>query len=145
MAQSKQLSPARRRAVQALISATSLEEAAEQARVREDTLWRWLGHDEAFQEAVKEERRRHREIACMAAESLLSVAVRTLEEVLGDDSVAAGERVEAARATFEIAIQLYKLTVLEERISVLESWSKERQAKKDGKRQLVAAAAKPSA
>lgn len=137
----KRLSPARRRAIQALISATSLEEAAQKARIREETLWRWLGHDEAFQQAVNEERRRQREAACLAAESLLTVAVQTLEDVLNDDSAAAEARVEAARVTFEIAIQLYKMTVLEQRVSALETWSKERRAKKAGNLQLVAAAA----
>ena len=145
MTQSTKLSPARRRAIQALVSATSLEEAAAAARVREETLWRWLGHDEAFQEAVKEERRRQREVACIAAESLLSVAVETLQEVLGDDSVEAEARVEAARATFEIAVQLYKLTVIEERVSALENWSKERRAAKAVERKPLAAAAEPAA
>ena len=145
MRENKQLSPARRRAVQALITANSLEEAAEAARVREETLWRWLGHDEAFQEAVKAERRRRREVACIAAESLLSVAVESLDEVLKDDRTDPDVRVEAARATFEIAIQLYKLTVLEDRVGALEAWSRHRKANRADDPKPMAVAAERSA
>jgi len=145
MTQETRLSPARKRAIQALVSATSLQEAADKARIRQETLWRWLGHDEAFQSAVKQQRRRQREAASIAAESLLSVAVETLEQVLRDDSATAEARVEAARTTFEIAIQLYKLTVLDDRVSALESWSKDRRVKKREDLKLVAAAAERSA
>jgi hypothetical protein len=129
MTERKELSPARLRAVQALVTAASFEEAVERARVRKETLWRWLAHDGAFQQALKEERKHHRTLAAMAAEALLGAAVETLEKVIQDDSQPPELRVEASRATFEIAMQLYKLTALEERIAALESWLKERKAK----------------
>jgi hypothetical protein len=137
------LSPARRRAVEALVSSVSFEEAAEKARIREQTLWRWLAHDREFQQAVKDERRRHRTAACIAAEALLSVAVETLEKTMRDENLAPEVRVEASRATFEIAMQLYKLTALEDRILALEAWSKERAKKSEagGEMQKGAAAA----
>jgi hypothetical protein len=129
MTEKDTLSPARRRAVQALVSAVSLDEAAEKARVRKETLWRWLSHDGKFQQAVKEERRRQRTAACIAAEALLSAAVETLEKAMHDESLPPEVRVEASRATFEVAIQLYKLTALEDRIAALDTLVKERAAK----------------
>ncbi len=141
MMQTKKLSAARRRAVRALVSASSLADAASQARVREETLWRWLSHDEDFRQAVKNERAQRREVACMAAESLLQVAVETLETVLMDGSVAAETRVAAARATFEIAVQLYELTVLEQRVDALEGRSRERRGRPSGDLKVVAAGA----
>jgi hypothetical protein len=131
-AERNELSPARRRAVKALVSAVSLDEAADRARVRKATLWRWLGHDGQFQQAVKEERKRQRTAACIAAEALLCVAVDTLEKAMHDESLSPKVRVEASRATFDVAIQLYKLTALEDRITALEGWSKERAAKAKG-------------
>lgn len=141
------LSPTRRRAVQALVSAVSFDEAALAARVRKETLWRWLAHDGDFQQAVKDERKRKRIVECIAAEALLGVAVETLEKAMADESLSAKVRVEASRATFEIAMQLYKLTVLEERLTALEEWSKERKeaAEGGGRLRRVAAAAEQSA
>jgi hypothetical protein len=141
MTASKQLSPARRRAIQALVSAPSVQEAAARARVREETLWRWLGRDEAFQEEVKQERRRQREAACIAAESLLAVALEALGKVLNDETAEAAARVEAARATFDIAVELYKLTILDERVGALEDWAKRRRGKKTAELKRGAAAA----
>ena len=103
MSEMKALTPTRRRAVQALLNAASFEEAADKARVRPETLWRWLGHDEGFQQALDQERRKQRAANCVAAEALLSVAVETLEKAMHDETLAPEVRVEASKATFEIA------------------------------------------
>ena len=121
MSETKALTTARRRAVQALATVPSVEEAAERARVRPETLWRWLLQDTAFQQALKHERRQQREATCIAAEALMGLAVETLEKAMQDETLEPEVRVEAARTTFEIAMQLYKLTVLEERLTALEA------------------------
>ena len=120
MKEEKRLSAARRRAVRAMVSSATLEEAAAQARVRPDTLWRWLGNDDDFQRAVEQERTKQRQAACMAAESLLVTAAETLQKVLDDPAADAATQIEATRATLEMAVQLYKLTVLEKRVIALE-------------------------
>ena len=148
MSETKSLSATRRRAVQALVTAASFEEAAEKARIRPDTLWRWLAHDAEFQEAVKEERRQQKTANCIAAEALLGLAVTTLENAMQDENLPAEVRVEASRATFEIAMQLYKLTALEDRLSALEAWWKERQGNPSpdgGPRKNAAVASKRAA
>ena len=139
MAAGKKLSPARRRAIQALVSASTIHEAAAQARVREDTLWRWLAQDEDFQSVLKQERSRRREVASIASESLLQAAVETLERVLCDEGSPDDVRVEAARTAFEVAAQLYKITVLDERVSALEVWTQQRRAKRAEPQLAVAA------
>ena len=120
MIETKPLSAARRRAARALAAAPSFEEAAECARVRPETLWRWLGQDPAFREAVGQQRRLQKEASCIAAEALLSIALTALENALQDETLEPEVRVEAARATFDVAIQLYKLTALESRLTALE-------------------------
>jgi hypothetical protein len=105
-----------------------VEEAAESARIRPETLWRWLAQDVAFQQALKQERRQQREAACIAAEALMGLAVETLEKVMRDETLEPEVRVEAARTTFEVAMQLYKLTVLEDRLVALEARWKEQEA-----------------
>jgi hypothetical protein len=56
------------------------------------------------------------------------LAVETLEKVMRDETLEPEVRVEAARTTFEVAMQLYKLTVLEDRLVALEARWKEQEA-----------------
>jgi phage terminase small subunit len=114
------LTPRQRRTIESLLTCADVTEAARQAKVSRDTVYRWLKQDafrSALDQAVQES---------MAALSRNLVALgdkarKALADALdGDSPTQAGTRVRAADIVLSRLLQLRELVSLEERVSRLE-------------------------
>ncbi len=101
----------------ALMSTSTLKDAAAQAKVSEVTLWRWL-QDEDFAKAYRTARRQVVERAVAEMQATCGDAVETLKRNLNcrNESVA----VRAAQIILDQAIKGVELIDLQERIERLE-------------------------
>jgi hypothetical protein len=97
-----ELNAKQERALVALMTCRTLDEAADQASVGQRTLRRWL-QQEAFQSAFKDLRREAMASASTYLRTLAWEAVSTLRAVMTDDANAPGSRVSAARTLLEHA------------------------------------------
>jgi len=107
------------KALEALLEAKTLTEAAERAGIAKSTLWRWLG-DPQFQAGFRE---RRTEITRQIVARLRVAGTRAaavLQELADDPEAPASARVSAARAILENAFRGFELEDLEARIAGLE-------------------------
>jgi hypothetical protein len=108
-------------ALEALLEAPSVVEAARVAGLGVRTLFRWLREDEAFQEAYMSARRESMSHAISWLQQAASKAVTTLEKVMATDDEPAGSRVSAAKTVLEMATKGIEVLDMERRISALEA------------------------
>ena len=108
------------RAIAALVTCTSITDAAQQCGVAEVTLHRWL-KQEAFQTAYREARRAVVQHAIVQVQRATGEAVETLRNVMQDAEAPASARVSAAKAILETAVKAVELEDLEARIAALEA------------------------
>ena len=113
------LGPKQKRAVEAILAARSLTEAAERANVGFSTLNRWRAQP-AFREALREAQRRASEEALSALAGGARLAVQALVEVVDDPTSPAGARVAAARTLLDSLRAHLELSDLAERVEALE-------------------------
>jgi hypothetical protein len=109
------------RALEALLSSKSVEEAAQQARVSRTTLFRWLREDERFQGEYRRAGSQLMEEALRRLQQLCSEAVETLAEVMANREATAASRVTAARATLELTLKIEEHRSLVNRVELLET------------------------
>jgi len=117
MAENSRLSRKQTRAVAALLSTQTIAQAAEQCKVSERTLYRWLAEC-AFQQALKAA---HLAVLDNVVRRLLAgsaQALDTLFELLQAESESV--RLRAAVALLEQLAKLKTLEELEQRVSALE-------------------------
>jgi AcrR family transcriptional regulator len=107
------------RAVGALITSTSIEEAAKAAGVGTRTLYAWL-NDREFQGQYRAARREVVGQALAQLQKVSSLAVNTLAEIMEDSEAPAGSRVSASRAVLELAIRAVELEDVMARLERLE-------------------------
>jgi hypothetical protein len=106
-------------AIIALVSSTTMEDAAKVAGVSDVTLWRWL-KTEAFKSAYMEARREVVTQAIARLQHSCGAAVETLRTIAEDASAPASSRVAAARAILDTSIKSVELEDLAARLEVLE-------------------------
>jgi transposase-like protein len=111
------LSPKQYKAIAALLSEDTIEEAAETAGVNPTTLHRWLKQS-AFQAEYRAERRRFMERAVGALQAASTKAVEALVRNL--DSGVASVEVRAASAILDRALKGIELYDIIERLEALE-------------------------
>ena len=107
------------RAVLALLTASTIKEAAAQAQISEPTLYRWL-KEPAFREAWVEARRLAVGEALSPLSRATSRAMQVLLEVMDSPRSVSTAKVSAAWAVLESALRFVELDALEKRIVVLE-------------------------
>ena len=107
------------RAVQSLLTQSTLTEAARASGVCERTLRRWLQNEE-FAERVRSERSASLESVVNLLRKGSSAAVSTLEDVARNKRSPAGARVSACRAILEYHYRGAELTDLMQRVAALE-------------------------
>jgi hypothetical protein len=112
-------------AINALLSASSLREAAKEAGIAEATLHRWL-KDEAFQTAYRAAKREVVNHAICRLQRSSGQAVKTLEDVMKDGGSPATSRVSAAKIILEMALKGVEVEDLEKRITDLEKFVREK-------------------
>ncbi len=102
----------------ALMSTSTLIDAAAQAKVSEVTLWRWL-QDEDFAKAYRAARRQVVERAVSELQAACGEAVETLKRNLHCEQAAV--EIRAAQIILEQAVKGVELIDLQERVERLES------------------------
>lgn len=109
-----------RRAIPALLSAPTVEDAAALAGVSRESLYRWLRSDPRFRDEL------HAAEAAALAETsrrlvgLAGRALATIAGVMDDESASATVRLRAAESVLGHLLRVRELVTLEERITALE-------------------------
>ncbi len=109
----------REQAVAALITSSSIAEAAQTVGIGERTLFTWL-QDSEFKEQYRQARREVVGQALANLQRTSSIAVSTLSEIMEDRSAPASSRVSASKAVLELAIRAVELEDVIKRLEVLE-------------------------
>jgi hypothetical protein len=110
-------------AIQALLSHTSIPEAAKTVGIGDKTLWRWLQRED-FQIELKSARRELVQHASTQLQRSMVEAVTTLRTVMNDAESPASVRVSAARAVLDMGYNSIEAEALEERLAALEQYVK---------------------
>jgi hypothetical protein len=114
-----QLTPAQERAVIALLSSSSLEEAAKAARVSVSSLRRWR-QEPAFQVAYRHARFALLESATAKLRGAACRAVEVLVEAMNDKEAPHSVRIRAAQVVLESAYKSAEVEDLAERLEAQE-------------------------
>lgn len=115
------------RAILALLTSSTLQDAAKVAGIGEATLWRWL-QQEDFQEAYQDARRQAVNQAITRLQQATGEAVETLRNIAKDDEAKDSARVTAARVILELAFKAVEIEDLTGRVEELERIAKEARA-----------------
>ncbi|MBE3143368.1 MAG: hypothetical protein IMZ61_05515 [Planctomycetes bacterium] len=116
---SENLTPRKRKAIEALLTTCDTTQAAQAAGVSRVTIYKWM-RDQAFKDALKAGAAEALESLSRSLVSMGEKAVKTLEEALTYDLKAPGARVRAADVILSRLLQLRELVDLENRVSELE-------------------------
>ncbi len=117
------------RAVQALLSAASVVEAARVAHVGERTLFRWLT-EPIFRAALSEAEGALLDSATRRLLGLQDTAIETFENILKDEEASQAIRLRAATAVLDYLLKLRELRNVEQRLTALEQAFAQQQAGK---------------
>lgn len=121
MASNGKLTTRQRKAVAALLSTATVEEAAGQAQVGARTLHRWLAEDAAFRSALAAAEGQAIDTATRRLVALQDKAIRVFEDILdGDDDTSPWLKLNAARAALDYLLRLRELHTTEARLAKLE-------------------------
>lgn len=112
-------------AIISLLTAPSMAEAAKQAGVGQNTLWRWL-KEPAFKEKYQEAKREAVSQAVARLQQLSSTSVDVLNEIANDSEAPASSRVSAAKTIIEMAIKAVELEDIVARVDQLEQLAEAR-------------------
>ena len=117
--QNEPLTPKQEKAIAALLSEPTLKGAAQQVKVSEITIIRWLRED-AFRDAYQEARREATKQAIARLQQASSEAVDTLRDVMNTKYLQAGARVSAAKTVLELSLKAIETEDLQARVEQLE-------------------------
>lgn len=109
-----------KKALAALLSASTKQEAAQAAGISYATLRRWLAQDTEFRQAYNEELQSVVERAAVQARQGMTEAVSALREIVADGEATQSTRVSAARTILESGAKLVELADIEARLDALE-------------------------
>lgn len=115
----EKLSRNQEKGISALISSPSIPEAAKKVGIDNKTFWRWL-QLKNFKKRYQEARRVVDRHSIGLVQAGMSDAVKTLEEVMGNQNAPASARVSAARAIIDMALKASEIEDLEVRIENIE-------------------------
>lgn len=108
------------KALQALLSCGTLQEAAELAGVAPRSIYTWLREDPAFRSAYDNMKSSCLQNIADKTASNAAAAVDTLKTIMSDDSNTAGARTNAARILLDNYVRLVELVDFEQRLSAVE-------------------------
>ncbi len=111
------------KAIAALLSCSTISDAAESIGIGEVTLHRWLKL-EHFQAAYRGARRQVVNQAIALVQAGMSDAVATLRNVMTNPESPASSRVSAAKAMLDIGVKAFEVEDLAERVAALEKQTK---------------------
>ena len=109
-----------KRALAALLTASTVQEAATEAKVSYATLRRWLTDDKEFRAEYDTVLRELVESAATQARQGMTEAVSVLREIMADDEAAPNARVTAARVIIDSGLRIVEVTDIINRWEALE-------------------------
>lgn len=115
----KKLPPKYFKAISGLLTLFTVKEAAQEAKISEVTLYRWM-RNETFQAAYRDARKEAVKQAIANLQRISSEAVNTLRSIMTDNDAPPSSRVAAARTVIEQSIRAIEFEELEQRITVIE-------------------------
>lgn len=120
MADNVALSPKKRRAIAALLTARTVEEAAQAANISSRTVWRWIREPD-FSQAMRQAENEAIGAAVRALVGDLVANFATMRAARDDTTEPAAVRLRAAQALDNSALRWIELRELTDRISRLEA------------------------
>jgi len=105
--------------IQALLSADTIDKAAELTGVTRNTLYRWL-KDDFFVHELNQAKRQLVQHSILKLQQATKDAVKTLNDICNDKKASPAARVSAAREILNNTIKSIELEDIEERIKSLE-------------------------
>ena len=108
-------------AIAALLTYTTVKQAADAVQIGERTLHRWLAEDEEFIAAYRQARKIVFAHAIAQAQRLLPLAINVLGQIMADTKVPATARVAAATAVTKFGRESIELDDLAGRLEALEA------------------------
>ena len=124
------LSPEQRRAIDALASGATLDQAAQIADRTPHTLRRWQREERAYSEALQAAGDEALRDAAVQLKGLLKTALGRLKDVLEDEDVKTHNLLRAIDMTAGHVVKLTEYAELEERVAALEEMKKYEQVKR---------------
>lgn len=110
----------KKRALQALLTCTSLAEAARKAGISDRTLYNYLHNDQEFTEAYAAERARLVSAAADALKKNAIPAIQTLRKIVDDSEAPPAVRVQACRTILEYTLKTTEINDIMQRLEALE-------------------------
>jgi hypothetical protein len=114
------LSRSQQRAVLALLTCTTVAQAAAEAKVGERTLHRWLREDDVFKAEYLNLRQQAVNDALSALQKYSASAARVLITLANDPRCPHSVRLGAAKSVLEMSLEALNIEVLEARLERLE-------------------------
>jgi alpha-beta hydrolase superfamily lysophospholipase len=112
------------RAITALLSNRTVEQASLACDVPTRTLFRWLSDDEDFRESYRLARASVVGHAITSLQAAAAESVEVLRSIMHNEDAPAHARVQAAKITLEVAVEAVRAESLERRIKLLEAREK---------------------
>lgn len=106
-------------AIAALLTASTIAEAAAAVGVHEQTVWRWMQLPD-FKEAYRDAKRKAVDQAISRLQQVSGEAVETLRTVMKDSDAPPSSRVSAAKAVIDVALKAVEMDEMAARIEALE-------------------------
>ena len=120
----KLLTQRQHRAVESLITCTSIQDAAKSANVGQRTLYRWLQQEE-FQAQVRRARQLSLTQLATHMQHSASHAAKTLNQVMQDEKATPAARVSAARCSMDLYYKPATLEDVMDRLITVEAQAKQ--------------------
>lgn len=119
------MTPAKERALEALMHNTTLTAAAAQAGLSRKTLQRYMQNDAEFIERYNEEKDKLISGATDALQKVMNPAIEALAGIVEDEGINPAVRIQAARAVLDYALKLTETQDIISRLDALESMQME--------------------
>ena len=120
MNETGRLSGKQEKAIVALVSNKSIDDAAKSSGIGRTTFFKWL-QDDAFQDAYRRARTKIVQQAIAKMQNASGLAVSVLEEIMSDKEAPPSTRVNAAKAVLETSLKAVELEDILRRIERIES------------------------
>lgn len=111
-------------AIIALLTASTIKEAANMVGIGEATLWRWM-QESSFKEKFRSAKKQAFSQTVSRLQQSSGEAVETLRTIMNDITAPAPSRVTAAKSILEMAMKAVEFEELEARVEQLEEMLKE--------------------
>ncbi len=121
------LSTIQHAAIAALLSVSTVPQAAAMAGVSDRQLYRWLADDQEFDAAYRRARWRATQQAIARLQQVSSAAVTVLISIAADKHMPPSSRVAAASKLLDLALRAVEVEELEARLTALEAAAKDKQ------------------